>query len=610
MTESTRYASHECNENDPRAIQPHSIKIPMKPHQLTALFKMMTMEKTNRLVYDVSQARRYDLQTTVGVLADKVGYGKSLCVLALIASSHVFNTSSEIIVTSKSNSNNQNIILKTNNSEVQQNDARYIKATLLVAPHGPVMAQWEDSVRKQTNLKVLSLTKKKQLEVLPQYQVDNQSEVRTFLNQYDIIIVSGTFYRQFRDYYGARDHLEYWNRCVVDEAHSLRTNQAMRPVNTRFSWFVTATPYDLRYPSSSGYVRQSFSCVTDELLQYIMVKNKDAYLTQSFNLPGYHSFKYLCKEVVNMGFVSMYASPHIRSLLNASDFEGAVSALGGKVGVDSDIIELITKDVKRDIENKKIELDMTARLDLPELAKRTRLQKLTNELKSLEEKNAAVTERLSDLVNKDCAICCSTFDNPISLGCTHVFCAACIFKWMEMRWPPSCPTCKTPVNRTNMFFIGDKKTVDQAESSSAPSIPTLNKVETVLKIIEGKPDGRFIIFSQHYGSFDQVTTALNRKGIHNRILAGQGSSQIATIQAFKHGAVRALMLNSWHSGAGIDLHMASDIILFSKLEAGTETQVIGRGQRPGRVSPLRVHYLYHKNEIDPEEDTSGMIISN
>ena len=55
-------------------------------------------------------------------------------------------------------------------------------------------------------------------------------------------------------------------------------------------------------------------------------------------------------------------------------------------------------------------------------------------------------------------------------------------------------------------------------------------------------------------------------------------------------------MNAQHYGSGLNLQMATDIVIYHEMVKELETQVIGRAQRLGRSEPLLVHYLLHENE--------------
>ena len=63
------------------------------------------------------------------------------------------------------------------------------------------------------------------------------------------------------------------------------------------------------------------------------------------------------------------------------------------------------------------------------------------------------------------------------------------------------------------------------------------------------------------------------------------------IERFTKGEIRVLMLNATNYGSGLNLQMATDIIIYHEMNKELETQIIGRAQRIGRTEPLNVYYL-------------------
>ena len=72
---------------------------------------------------------------------------------------------------------------------------------------------------------------------------------------------------------------------------------------------------------------------------------------------------------------------------------------------------------------------------------------------------------------------------------------------------------------------------------------------------------------------------------------------MSTLNGFKTGVNNVLMLNSKFNGAGINLPMTTDVIIYHKLNKDLEKQVVGRAYRLGRTGPLSVHKLYYINEM-------------
>ena len=62
------------------------------------------------------------------------------------------------------------------------------------------------------------------------------------------------------------------------------------------------------------------------------------------------------------------------------------------------------------------------------------------------------------------------------------------------------------------------------------------------------------------------------------------------------------MLNAEFFGAGMNLQMTTDLVIFHRFKQEMEEQIIGRAQRLGRKTPLNVYYLIHENESSELEN--------
>ncbi len=582
------YPDYLCDAEDPRAEQPEGISMMLKPHQLTSIHKMKLMESQSNVVYNVNGLKWTASDVTVGILADRPGYGKTLTMLGLIASNNDIVYPSNRHVISRDLWSGQNYSVKHELREPLNYASAFISATLIVVPHGPVFQQWLTAIATVSSLKCFAVAKTADLKNIPTLL----RPAMDFLSGFDIVLVSGTYYPALR---GHSTGLGHWKRIVIDEAHSIVIGRRrMMEVVSRFAWFVTGTPNSLTYPSSTGYIRYSWPHMYDHY-KYLTVRNKEEYVVQSFTLPPNVLRQYICKDMYRLDTVQGFASPAVMEMLNANDLTSALGALNGRDG--DDIMELIAKDLKTDIANKQIEIEAVERQILVEREKRLRLERLNGELKGMEERYKNIKDRLESFEEHECSICCCNFTDPVTLQCTHVFCGECILKWvkMQMNRRPLCPECKDPINVSTIVRL----TGETASSSQPrPSVPRLTKDEVVLHLIMTRPEAKFLVFAKHDGCFMKLKTMLDSEHILSKQLKGQPSYQNKVLEDFKSGALRVIMLNSRFSGSGIDLHYASDIVLYQKFDEGTTTQVVARADRVGRTSGLRIHKLYHSNELD------------
>ncbi len=76
------------------------------------------------------------------------------------------------------------------------------------------------------------------------------------------------------------------------------------------------------------------------------------------------------------------------------------------------------------------------------------------------------------------------------------------------------------------------------------------------------------------------------------VISGASSTRDKLISAFKTGDVKAVYLSNLESTAGVNLQVATDIVLFNEMSESMRCQIIGRANRIGRELPLTVHTLH------------------
>jgi ERCC4-related helicase len=124
----------------------------------------------------------------------------------------------------------------------------------------------------------------------------------------------------------------------------------------------------------------------------------------------------------------------------------------------------------------------------------------------------------------------------------------------------------------------------------------ITKVDAVIKLLKDKPNSKFLLFSNYDQTFENLIKSMDDENIKHSKVLGSGAVVNKTIQRFTNGEIRVLMLNASNYGSGLNLQMATDIIIYHQLPLELETQVIGRAQRLGRTTELNVYYLLHEYE--------------
>jgi superfamily II DNA or RNA helicase len=618
MSIEVNYYDIELNETNKFALQNDRIKTKLKPHQLTALYKALDMEINGSIRYNISSRERFisimtmlysnytqfnnidnfiQISTNVGIFGDIVGYGKTLIVLALIATNDVKNIYVNNIYT-KTFNNYKNYsylnISSQNNLIIPENII--FNTTLVIVPRGPVYVQWVEMINKQTNLKVLAIDNLNFIKKnIPKYN-SNKQDIINFFNSYDLVLIKNTTLRVLFDYYyedGNYNLINSWKRIIIDEAHDIINK--IPNIKYYYLWLISGTYEDLLkkvYNSNNSIIYSNTikELLNDEFINLMLIKNNPKFIKNSFLIPEPIEKYYLCKLSQNINIIKNFITDSILEKINANDIPGAIRELGGKNETEDDIIELVSKELKRDLFNKETERDYITTLDINSESKAIRLKNINNEIELQKEKINNLTERISYISSKSCAICMDLISNPIMLECTHIFCGKCLMKWINTN--KNCPNCRTNITSTDKLIA----IVDENNKNNATIENVLSKEETLLQIISDKPNGRFLIFSKNENSFEKIKIELRKNNNNYELLKGTTSHMMNILDKFKSGEINIILLNTQYAGSGIDISYATDVIIFHNM--GIEKQqAIGRAQRVGRHNELYIHNLCYEHEF-------------
>lgn len=604
------YGTH-LNVVDPLAQQPAKIKVPLKPHQQAALEKAMHMERDGCVHYDVpaqntnrnerwrtSYAYRgiMSVHTNVGVLGDMVGYGKTLTALSIIAATPAASVMRDQQVHYSAHGRHvAHFTAICDRPDIAPSD-QFINSTLVVVPHGPVFVQWQRAIREQTDLKALFIDGLHMMRRDMPPPNANAAQMKTFFEQYDIVLIKNTTIKTLMEYYTipyVGTPIVAWNRIMIDEAHQIVKNVPF--FDYKFIWLITATYYMLpnsMYDSRTYIVSSLREIVTDENLPFLLVRGHTSFVQSSFEVPDMVEHFYMCKLPHHLAAVQPFLNRAALDRVNANDIAGAIREMGGTTETEHDVVDLVTRDIQKDIRNKRHEIEYVTHLEVALEYKDSRLATLNADLKRLEERLEALTERVSQLSTKVCGICLDTFQNPIVLPCRHIFCGRCLIQWMRANHR-TCPECRVEIQCQNIIAITD------APQQQQPQV--LGKIDTLVDIVRKKPSGRFLVFSGVENTFHHITEALTMAGITHDEIKGSTVQMMKILERFQDGQLRVLLLNTHYAGSGIDISCATDVVLFHQMHSG-KAQAVGRAQRVGRVEPLHVHNLCYAHEMTRTND--------
>ena len=587
------------NEFSPVAQQPEKIKIQLKPHQLAGIQKAYFMEQEGSVLYKYKneQDMYKKVQTSIGIMGDCVGYGKTLLALGIISYSPVrsINIPDQYITTYNTYEDSEPknaFVTYSTYRDVNSIREQYINTTLIIVPRGPVYTQWKDSIIKNTTLKCLYLDNAWDIKKLKQpSSPEDITEMKKNFEKYDAVLIKNTTLKTLKNYMCQKSDSELiykWARIMLYEAHD--TCNAISYMSYIFVWFISGT-YDYITNSVNTRGITGLKNVLNDNMDYMLVVSDTKFVKKSFELPKMHEYIHKCHVSKTLDALRPFLTPTQIERIDASDLQGVIHSLGGgKIVSEEAIIDILTKRFQRELHNKKCELKNIYELELSESDKAQRIKDAENNVKHTEYKIQQLTERLSNIEEKQCGICLSNMEAPIILDCTHSFCTTCMVLHIENNKysRSTCPECRTPINMSKTYLTKDlQKNLDTKEK--------LTKKETLLKIIKNNPDGKFLIFSRMGNSFHEVADYLWRNNIDNSELKGSTSHMHNILNSFKDGDLKVIMLNTYYAGSGIDISYATDVIIYHSMNE-EKIQAIGRAYRVGRTIPLNVHILLHNHE--------------
>ena len=611
------------DENALKINQPINLKLKLKDHQYTACYAMNKLEQNGTIdktiqssiykfqIYEkdkyehsywlpdeVKKFRNieYTIKTNFGILADKVGAGKTYEILGLLCNNLVPPDRNKILYSSSFTS------LEYKDSQ------KGFKTNLILVPHN-LVTQWKQAFA-QCNLKTYIISKKTDISfiVYPENifaenlnkkdhlsdseldDLENISEINT-IEYYDVIICSATM---VDEYFSGFKNVKY-SRIIIDEVCSIKLPTDLN-WHANFIWFVTATPSGIKY-LKRFYIKDLVNKLHDFIFDNIIIKNDEEYVDRSMNLPNFNQILIKCFTPKQYEMIREHVSQDVMDMLNAGNVQEAVKKLNCNVDTDENILQVLTNKISKELHNEKAKLTYQESL-IPTDKKvhDEQIAKIKSKINSLQTKYDSITLRIKEFMKESCPICLEDFTlvvPGILPCCNQLYCITCLASING-----SCPMCRQAfsMDKVNVIMDGKNSNCNNKNDKNTNEPKEITKVDAVIKLLLGKPNGKFLLFSNYDQTFENLIKSLNDNNIKHSKVLGSGAVVNKTIQRFVNGEIRVLMLNASNYGSGLNLQMATDLIIYHQLPLELETQVIGRGQRLGRTTELNIYYLLHEYE--------------
>jgi len=601
---------YELDENSPRCPTPVGANITLKPHQEAMLHRCIMYENEDlplSMFAPLPSTPDQSVRLNGAVIGDRVGSGKTYLVLSLIKSNDITNRNSYFVKSFGMNS----MVFKAHDASSS------IKTNIIVIPHN-IPSQWEAYIKNfGCGLTYLMINKTK--------IVTDITSGNTKIEDYDLVVVTSTFYKFVANY--LIDKAIKVQRIIFDEVDNITISGCYK-IRAMFYWYISASYGNLMYPRgynsycegarryvsyaegirTPGFVKTLFYELADtlpkELMKIMIVKNKEAFVEASFQLPPMITHIIRCQTPASIRILAGVVDRNIIASLNAGDEEGAIALLSPlQKRTESNIIELMINRNNKELKNLNTQLKIILEVDYDTPEERNEAISAIN--KKIQDVNNKI-ELIKDRINNNgfCSICYDDITHKTILACCqNSFCFKCISIWRNRH--PTCPMCKQSLTDDKLFVVSKQDNVEEPPAEIPRDIfnpayslkyDKYRMLEKILKQRKADPAFKCLLFSGYDTSFTRIVPILEKLNIKFSFLKGRGDVVNNTVRRYKNGDVQVLLVNINEYGSGLNLENTSDVVMFHKFESQIEKQVIGRAQRMGRVGSLKLWYLLHESE--------------
>ena len=569
---------HTLNQVYHHALPPYdgplvgldAIRTPLYPHQRTLVHHM------KEYVQQMGQGTWVDHQTVhgkVGIIGEGIGSGKTLSVLAYLASC------SSLSITSSPSC-----------SEITPYSTRFFYShpdppsldetrlvDLIIVPHA-LFQEWRHEIDTHTTLSYVALETRRMLrgDTLAQEMI-----------QRSFVLTTNKCYKYVNDY--ATKNGIRWNQIFLDEASTLYMSSSDPPLRFCFLWLITHQWIPLLFKNASFHrsplyaLRSHIPSLHPELATWLAMTHTQPYEA----------------SLVSSGFLKEYLTFHhpqrYRMVLRNPEFR-----IREELRLPSP--QLTTIQCRPSISLSSLVSYYLNRQTHPQPESRhipSLFQSLGISFQSLGDylphhppaKHPLIRRMMED---QECVVCMERCEYPTMVSCCyHLYCGKCILRSILLSG--KCPTCRDHVLVTRMTCFTPLLPMER--------IQTKSKLEVCLDWIRNHPSGRFLVYSAFDNVFYQLFEEIDRMGRKAERTENHLFSLLRSIRNFKTGATQILFLSNVDVVRGLSFPFVTHLIFYHDLPSyEKKSLLVQAAHRVGRTQPL--HVIQLQSEFRMEESSS------
>ncbi len=612
--------ANALTSNSPMAAQPPHIQLPLRMHQLTAMEAMRTKEQTLHTGWQIPGTQE-TLFSNYAFLGDRVGVGKTLMVLG-----HISQMTTQPPFTPNTLSNLHPRSSASFFSILPSPTPTTLFSSLVIVPH-TIFRQWQSSIEQHTTLTAHFLKTQRDLD---------KDSLLNQLRDSHLTLISNTLLPLFLNSLRARQVSQpTWVRVIYDEADNLKIPVTCPVPQALFTWYITATfqnflfaneymhSYHLQqlnpellqdlhpevqevvqnhidnhphitffHTQSQGFFQEKLRN-THPLRSHLIVQNSRDFLHQSVQLPVLQRQIIRCRALNSQQILESVIPPETEAMLHAGDVQGALRSLGVSTETHLTLVDVVTDFHKKELDRMKrlYEFKKHETYSTPQ-AKQQALDNMEHKIQTQEANLLLLKTRIQDATRDNCSICYELPQESVLVPCcSRVFCGSCLLSWLLRQ--NSCPLCRASISPDRLIRIDKTKDITNSPFTQMPTLQT--KVDALCSLFHNNPQGKFLLFSRYDFPMETIRSRLPPE---QRIAEIQGNKDVIAhlLRDFEDGLIQCLFMNSKSAAAGIHIPSATHVVLYHKMGAEEEKQILGRAYRLGRTEPLSFIQLLHERE--------------
>lgn len=519
------------------------------------------------------QDQSFRIKSKIWILKSPVGSGKTSTVLSALAKNRDPIIDNEMLL---------NTFCLKSLQIYEENVKTTYETDLIIVPH-TLYHQWIKELEEFPTLKSLTIT------IGFKTVARNAAKSQTMKGK--IILIKDTMLSEFL--HACNTQFLIFRSIYIDEPQSIKLKiQDLYKLKSKFNVLICATPEMLVY-KMERILSHFFSYQSLKLRQMciksITIEIDNDFVLNSINLEPYEYSKVICAPNTNINNLSKYIPSNIAFGLLGHD-SNKFKLFRNEESVIFSVLDMYNKKMKQ---CQAREAYINANSSYSMERKQELLANIKKKKEDLEQKTFNIDRIINDMSKSDCVICFeSMHESKAVLPCSHLFCLSCVTNFKKQ----TCPLCR------ENFYMQDIHTIEPPNKCTLiPHDKPVDKFLALLRIIRSiHSDDRIILMVRCQGIAKKITTFLEYEGYKNKIsqLFGRSDCIEKKKKEFKSGDLQILILSDLKFASGINLEMATHVILFSKLSSTYEKQIIGRAWRPGRVTKLKVIQLMYDQECE------------